>query len=62
VQVGLCGLVEELTIFVANRFADCDTGLLVRILKDHNLRKLYAQTALVIVSRDLTESRTRYTD
>lgn len=63
VQAGLCRrFVGELTIFVANRFSDCDTGLLVRILKYHNLRKLYAQTTSVMISRDLTKSSIRYTD
>ena len=43
---------SKLTIFVADRLADGYTGLLIRILKHHDLGKLNAQTAPFMISND----------
>jgi hypothetical protein len=42
---------KRLTIFIANRFAYSYTGLLIRILQDHDFGKLDTQSALSHVSK-----------
>lgn len=36
------------TIFVSNTFTDCDAGLLIRVLQDHNLGQLAAEAVVIL--------------
>lgn len=50
---------SERTIFVSDTFTDCDAGLLVGILEDHDLGQLNAEAVMISISLQVARSTSR---